>query len=539
MLIRKGIVILCSLLFIVFNTGARDITIIPLPNECISSPEGFLIDKNVPVIAGAGGRSDTSVERLKTFIKKRYGIDLKKVVGSKGIRKAIWFEQDPDFLKEQYRLKIDASGIRIVASGDAGWFYGLQSLYQILPEQLPIGGQGAAVWVQGIEINDKPRFGWRAFMLDEARYFKGKERVKVLLDEMALLKMNVFHWHLVNDEGWRIEIKKYPRLTQVGAVRRSSQIGPLKWKSPIQSGEVHQGFYTQDDIREIIRYAQERHITVIPEIEMPGHGSAAIVSYPFLGTTKKKFEMPTTFFQKMDIYDVSDPRVFEFLTDVLDEVTNLFPSKIIHIGGDEALQNFWKESAAVRAYMQENQLNTTGELQMFFMNRIIVYLKQRGVRAMGWNELLGHRVHDYVAASDAKSTLSLSGNPIVHFWTGDTALLRDAAAKGYDIVNAYSNDTYLDYDYEQIPLSRAYAFDPVPKGFDERLEKKILGLGCQMWGEWIPAVGQMQYMIFPRIAAYAEVGWTRIAQKNYEGFRQRLQIAKTRWARKGIYFADM
>lgn len=374
-------------------------------------------------------------------------------------------------------------------------------------------------------------------MLDEARYFKGMEQVKMLLDEMAFLKMNIFHWHLVDDQGWRIEIKKYPKLTEIGSKRKSTQIGPLQWDSPIQSAEPHEGFYTQEQIKEIIAYAKERHITVVPEIEMPGHSTAAIASYPWLGTSKKEIEVPIKFGVGKDVYDVTDPRVYTFLTDVLEEVMALFPSKIIHIGGDEVKYNHWKSSLSVRAYMKDKNLKTPADLQVYFTNKISKYLQSKGRRMMGWNEIMGHNLHAYQDQKDTKTTQKLAQESIIHFWKGDVQLATTAASNGYEIVNSLHNFTYLDYRYKNLPLSKAYSFDPIPEKLDEKYHDKVIGLGCQMWGEWIPTNGEMHYQVFPRIAAYAEVGWTEKEHKNFSSFKGALRNLQKRWTAKGIYFA--
>ena len=391
--------------------------------------------------------------------------------------------------------------------------------------------------VKDIYIEDCPRFKWRSFMLDEARYFKGMKQVKMLLDEMAFLKMNVFHWHLVDDQGWRIEIKKYPKLTEIGSKRKSTQIGPLQWESPIQSAEPHEGFYSQEEIKEIIAYAKERHITVVPEIEMPGHSTAAIAAYPWLGTSGKQIEVPIKFGVGKDVYNVANPRVTEFLKDVLDEVMALFPSEVIHIGGDEVKYNHWKSSAFVQKYMKENNLSTPADLQVYFTNGISKYLQSKGRRMMGWNEIMGHNLHHYQDKNDTKTTEQLAQESIIHFWKGDVELATTAASSGYEIVNSLHNFTYLDYRYKNLPLSKAYSFDPVPEKLDQKYHDKVIGLGCQMWGEWIPTDGDMHYKVFPRIAAFAEIGWTEKKNKKFSTFKKSLKNLQKRWTAKEIYFA--
>ena len=388
-----------------------------------------------------------------------------------------------------------------------------------------------------VTIKDAPNFKWRAFMLDEARYFKGMEQVKLLLDEMAFLKMNVFHWHLVDDQGWRIEIKKYPKLTEIGSKRKSTQIGPLQWESPIQSAEPHEGFYTQEEIKEIIKYAKDRHITIVPEIEMPGHSTAAIASYPWLGTSKKETEVPIKFGVGKDVFDVTNERTNQFLKDVLEEVMALFPSEVIHIGGDEVKYNHWKSSESVQKYMKEKKLATPADLQVYFTNNISKYLESKGRRMMGWNEIMGHNLHDYQDKNDTKTSQKLAEKSIVHFWKGDVKLAETAARNGYEIVNSLHNFTYLDYTYKTLSLSKAYSFDPIPEKLDEKYHDKIIGLGCQMWGEWIPTNGDMHYRVFPRIAAYAEIGWTAKKRKDFTFFKTALKNLQKRWTAKEIYFA--
>lgn len=374
-------------------------------------------------------------------------------------------------------------------------------------------------------------------MLDEARYFKGKEQVKLLLNEMAYLKMNIFHWHLVDDQGWRIEIKKYPKLTEIGSKRKSTQIGPLQWESPIQSAESHEGFYTQDEIKEIVAYAKVRNITIVPEIEMPGHSTAAIASYSWLGTSKKEIEVPIKFGVGKDVYDVTNPRVTQFLRDVLDEVMELFPSKVIHIGGDEVKYNHWKNSSSVKQYMSKKNLKTPADLQVYFTNSISKYLQSKGRRMMGWNEIMGHNLHEYQDKSDTKTSQKLAKESIVHFWKGDVELATTAAKNGYEIVNSLHSSTYLDYRYKNLPLSKSYAFNPIPKDLSNEYHDKVIGLGCQMWGEWIPTDGEMHYKVFPRIAAYAEVGWTNLEKKDFSDFKINLKNLQKRWSAKDIYFA--
>ena len=514
---------------------AQDINIIPNPREVISGQGTFTVSDRLSIVSLAESKNTAII--LQGHLKKIMGYQIEIIESVKSKNETIQFTLNKNLPREAYELIVSKKGIQIVASNNTGWFYGVQSLMQLFPERPNTTERVSSLEVPVVTIKDAPRFSWRAFMLDEARYFKGMGQVKMLLDEMAFLKMNVFHWHLVDDQGWRIEIKKYPLLTQIGSKRKSTQVGPLRWNSPIQSAEPHEGFYTHQEIKEIIKYADERHITIVPEIEMPGHSSAAIASYPWLGTAKKEIEVPIKFGVGKDVYDVSDPKVYQFLTDVLDEVVELFPSKVIHIGGDEVKYNHWKSSETVQAYMKEKGLATPAELQVFFTNNISQYLQSKDRRMMGWNEIMGHNLHEYQDTADTKSNQELAKGTVVHFWKGDLELATHAARNGYDIVNSIHTNTYLDYDYSSIPLSKAYSFDPIPEKLDPKYHDKVLGTGCQMWGEWIPTNGHMHFLVFPRLAAYAEVGWTDKNNKNFDAFKTALKTLQKRWEQKGIYYA--
>jgi hexosaminidase len=431
----------------------------------------------------------------------------------------------PDTLgREGYRLAVQPRQVRIAARSAAGVFYGIQSLRQMAVQKT----RAKALAFPCASIEDKPRFSWRAFMLDEARYFKGTPVVKHLLDEMALMKMNTFHWHLTDDQGWRIEIKKYPLLTKTGAYRRESETGT--WLSNVFDGTPHGGFYTQDEVKEIIQYAAGRHITIIPEVEMPGHAGAAIAAYPWLGVKNEPMEVTTRFGIQNEVFHIVKPEVLQFLHDVLDEIMALFPSPIVHIGGDEVQYGHWQESEEVNRYMREQAIHSAADLQIRFTNAISAYLAARNHRMMGWNDILGTENEQ---AGQPAPRQTLSRDAIIHFWTGDPTIVNEAVARGHDVVNSHSAFTYLDYDYATTSLEKTYSFEPIPKGLPPEQHEKILGLGCQMWGEWIPTVEKMNQQIFPRIAACAEVGWSH--NRNISRFSAAWQnYLAPRWKRKGI-----
>lgn len=434
---------------------------------------------------------------------------------------------------EGYKIKVDKKRINISSQSREGVFYGIQTLRQILQKD------ENGIQVQCGTIIDYPAFAWRSFMLDEARYFHGEAFVKQMLDEMARLKMNTFHWHLTDDAGWRIEIKKYPKLTEIGSARKDTEIGT--WKSGKTAGEPHSGFYTQEQIKDIVANAAARNITIVPEFEMPGHASAAIAAYTWLGTAGKEIEVPVTFGRHYDNYDVTKPEVIQFVKDVLSELFALFPSEVIHIGGDEVGYKVWEESASVQQYMKENGINTPADLQIAFTNKISKFIEQHGRRMMGWNEIMGKNIHkDFAEKNDDKEAeTELAKNVVVHFWKGDIELITDAAEKGYSIVNSLHSNTYLDYSYENISLKKAYGFNPIPNDLDEKYHKNIIGLGCQMWSEWTPTNKDVERQTFPRIAAYAEVGWTTNERKDFDRFMNVLPSLLDRWDAAGILYGPV
>lgn len=426
--------------------------------------------------------------------------------------------------REAYHLSVSKDR-KIMASGASanGLLYALQTLRQIITIQ------ENGITIPSCQITDEPAFPWRAFMLDESRHFQGMETVKKLLDEMSYLKMNTFHWHLVDDPGWRIEIKKYPGLTTVGSKRDFShrELTLEQWDEKFPGRKM---YYTQDEIREIVRYAGDRGIKVVPEIEVPGHASASIAAYPWLGASSK--EQGSGIWG--DLYNVTDPKVEAFMQDVLDEVIALFPARIIHIGGDEANYSHWQNNPQIMQFMKEQEIPTFADLQLWSINRFSKYLASKDVRMMGWNEITGDNIRGE-AHLEASQTEQLAEGTLVHFWDGEISLVNKAIGKGYDVVNSNRHDTYLDYPYEVTPLDKAYSFNPIPQGLEKENEAKIVGLGCQMWGEYTPNLTRLYYQIFPRIAAYAESGWTKAENKNFDEFSVRMKNTERRWRKAGYF----
>ena len=516
-----------------FSTS--EIAILPKPISLDLNKASFAFKADQTIFSNLD-EQQIAAQDLQNYINKTASFNLNI---DKNNNSSIVFEKKEGLNAQSYELSVTPKKITIYANDVAGYFYGVQTVKQLMAIETSKDTRHTKYLVPSVTIKDGPRFKWRAFMLDEARYFHGEVFVKQMLDQMALLKMNTFHWHLIDDAGWRIEIKKYPLLTKVGAFRADSEIGT--WKSGKTSGQPHGGFYTQEQIKDIVAYAKARNINIVPEFEMPGHSSAAIAAYTWLGTAGIAIDVPVKFGRLYDNYDVTKPEVITFMKDVLTEIFELFPSEVIHIGGDEVGYEVWEKSSSVQKYMKENNIPTPADLQINFTNKISHYIEENGRRMMGWNEILGKNIHTDFAEkqADKEAETVLSKNVIVHFWKGDLGLLTDAAKKGYGIVNSLHSSTYLDYNYKSIPLEKAYAFDPIPEGLDAQYHENIYGLGCQMWSEWTPTNADIERQAFPRIAAYAEVGWTSLENKNYNSFKIALKKMQKHWDNLGInYFKD-
>jgi len=413
--------------------------------------------------------------------------------------------------EEGYSLAIEVERIKIRAPDHKGLFYGIQTLRQLLPVEIENRGIVSGVeWkIPCCQITDQPRFSWRGYMMDEGRHFHGMETILRTLDLMALQKLNILHWHLTEDQGWRIEIKRYPKLIGIGSQRDGTAQSWNDMRAGTHNGVPRGGFYTQNEIREIVQYAARLNISILPEIEIPGHSMAAIAAYPELSCTGETLEVPTRFGIFKDVYCVGKESTLEFLQNVLDEVMDLFPSEIIHIGGDEAPKARWKECPDCQQRIQDEGLKDVDELQAYTTNRIGAYLAEHGRRMMGWNEILGS---------------NLFKGTIVQYWVRNKKGLIRAIRLGQKVVNSAYLDTYLDHSYALTPLSRAYKFDPVFDELDAESAGNILGLEAPMWTEWVPNRARLDYQTYPRLTAFAEVGWTTKNQRDYADFRKRLSI---------------
>jgi len=424
--------------------------------------------------------------------------------------------------EEGYSLKISQDRIILSASEPAGIFYGIQTIRQLLPIEIEKKNERSGIeWIiPSIDIKDYPRFSWRGYMFDEGRHFLGKEAVKHILDLMALFKMNAFHWHLTEDQGWRIEIKKYPLLSEFGSKRKKSQIGGFLSKK--SDNTPHRGFYTQEDIQEIVTYANKRYIKIIPEIDMPGHSKAALAAYPEFSCTGGPFEVSTTFGIKKDIYCVGKESTFEFLSGILDEIILLFPSEIIHIGGDEVPKKRWKKCPECQERIKSENLKNEKELQTYFTDRIKKHLSSHGRRLMGWNQIL-----------NVRSSKDIIGQK----WLFGKKIVIKHIMNGGNIVFSKFSSAYLDYSYKFTSLSNAYRYEPVPKNLQKEYHNNVLGIEATMWTEWVRNIRELDWQTFPRLIAFAETGWTPNEQKNFKFFKFRLENLLNRLDLLGVHYA--
>jgi len=492
--------------------------LVPIPAKVTAKDGSITLAPSTTIEAPDALRPQA--ERLRDMLRPATGLPLPIVTSARGVRIALALvERIGPPGDEAYRLVVGADGVTLSARSAAGISHGLQTLRQLLPVEIfrRASVTGVPWTLPAIEIEDAPRFSWRGSHLDVGRHFMPKTTVLKHIDLLALHKLNVFHWHLTEDQGWRIEIKRYPKLTALGAWRQDSMVAP-RTREPSQrkfAGKPHGGFYTQDDVREVVRYAADRGITVVPEIEMPGHALAAIAAYPELGNTGAQHEVQTYWGISDHVFGVGE-NVLTFVENVLDEVLALFPSTFIHIGGDEVPKREWKVSAAAQARMKELGLMDEEQLQSWFVTRIDTWLAQRGRRLIGWDEILEG---------------GLAPGATVMSWRGEKGGIA-AAKAGHDVVMAPEKPTYFDHDQsedELVPirglntLGDVYAYEPVPRELDATEAQHVLGAQGQLWTEYMPDPQRMEYMAWPRLCALAEVLWSPRETRDAADFAGRLE----------------
>ncbi|WP_349655767.1 family 20 glycosylhydrolase [Xanthomonas sp. 10-10] len=501
--------------------------LIPAPVEATPAAGRFTIDTGT-VISIEAGDADArrSAEYLAGLLKRTRGLTLEVRAEATPSPASIRLERDAQATvpqKEGYSLDVTAKGTRIAARDGAGLFYGAISAWQLMTPDARKG----AVTVPGVSIRDWPRFGWRGQHLDVARHFHDVDTVKHVLDAMAVHKLNVLHWHLTDDQGWRIEIKRYPKLTEVGAWRTPPGAG--RHGTPERSG----GFYTQEQISEIVAYAARLHITVLPELDMPGHAQAAVAAYPEeVGVPGVRTQVGVDWGVNPYLFNTSE-RSLSFITTVLDEVLTLFPSTYIHIGGDEAVKDQWEASPAVRAQMRKLGVKDAHAMQGWFNEQLATYLTKHGRRMIGWDEILEGGV------PQSASVMS---------WRGVEGAVT-AAKQGHDVVLAPGDWLYLDNlqttrsdepngRLTVLPLSKVYAFNPVPAELSAEQARHVLGAQGALWSEYIPSRWHVDHALFPRLSAVAEMTWSPQAARNWDSFLTRMPAQLQRYKALGIDYSD-
>lgn len=492
--------------------------VIPRPFSMTRREGVFTLSSGTAVVADEQGR--LAVQALKNAIHPAFGDASLSSAHEGGPWIAIQADvQDGELGGEGYRLHVAPGRIDVIASTPAGAFYGVQTLLQLLPADVAsaAGRSDFECGVPCLEIFDRPQFPWRGLMLDTARHFFTVEEIRRFIDQMVIYKFNVFHWHLVDDQGWRLEIRKYPELTAVGSWRDES---PLKsgTQGAVGDGVPYGGFYTQDQVRELVRYAAERFVTILPEIEMPGHASAAIAAYPWLGNEDVPGFSPkvaTSWGMKLQTFSPRET-TFAFLEDVLVEVMALFPSTMIHIGGDEAAKDQWNQSPSAQEVMKANGIRDAEHLQSWFLRRIQSFLARHGKEMIGWDEI---------------QEGGLAPGATMMVWR-DVKWAQLALDAGNDVVMSPMSNCYFDHYQgpvetepealgQYLPLEKVYGMNPLVETSPEAAGR-VLGVQGNVWTESISSVKYLDYMTYPRACALAEVGWSAPELRDWTDFLHRL-----------------
>ena len=486
---------LCAFLLLtsqmISNNQEKEMPLIPFPKNFESIKGEFILSSETKLVSESEILSDYFISQVE----KLTGLSIQQNP-NQGKTKII-FEIDCQSSKsndEAYSLSIKPDEVKIKASGERGTFLGIQTFFQLIPASDKSEKDGNEIQIQCCKIEDSPEFEWRGLNLDCCRHFMSKDFILRYIDILAYYKFNTFHWHLTEDQGWRIEIKKYPKLTEVGGWRKEAD------------GSVYGGFYTQEDIKEVIEYAESRFINIVPEIEMPGHALASLASYPENSCTRGPFEVTNIWGVHKDIYCAGRDSTFLFLQDVLDEVMALFPGKYIHIGGDEAPKDRWKECPKCQERIKAEGLKDEHELQSYFIKRIVKHLHSKGKEVIGWDEILQG---------------GLAPGAIVQSWQGTEGAIT-AANLGHKTICSPTSHTYFDYDQDDFDLKTVYSFKPAPEELTEEQKKFVIGSEANMWSERAPQE-TIDSKLFPRILALAEVLWRNPLNKGYDEFYTRLQ----------------
>lgn len=512
-----------------YNEG---INIIPMPQSLVQQQGAFRLSGSTS-LGAASPEAKTIAEFFAAKMRTATGYDI--TVGESG-NITLKLDESLDVNDEGYQLDVTGDAVNVTAKTPQGLFYGMQTFMQLLPAEIESAQKvsGIAWTAQAVSIKDEPRFGYRGIMLDPCRHFMPAENVKKFIDVLSLFKINRLHWHLTDDQGWRIEIKKYPKLTTVGGYRKKTILGYM-WDNPTEwDTKRYGGFYTQEDIKEVVAYAKKRFVEIIPEIEMPGHSVAALTAYPEYSCTGGPFEVEGRWGVFNDIYCTKES-TFTFMQDILDEVVKLFPSSYIHLGGDEAPRIRWKNCVHCQERMKQEHLTKEAELQTYFINRIENYLNARGKKIIGWDEILEGGIPQRAT---------------VMSWRGEKGGIH-AAKAGYDVImspNIYmyfncfqfkGNGRKIGNPNRVITLEKVYNYHPVPEALTADEAKHIKGVQANLWTEYMSALDEMEYMLYPRVAALSEVAWSKKEHKDYgkfctrlEGIRQHYDVLEINYCKK-------
>ena len=501
------------------STNQNEMNLVPLPAKMKINPGQFVIRPSTSIVLSIDNQEmRNAVAVFNDLLNRAAGFRL-PITASFLSKNAIFCKITQTISSvEGYQLSVQKDSITLEAKAPNGIFYGMQTLRQMLPLQIEQENLSDVAWILPcVEIEDEPRFAHRGLMLDVCRHFMSKSFIKKFVDMLAYHKMNIFHWHLTDDQGWRIEIKKYPKLTQIGAFRNRTLRGHYASSGERRWDDVRcGGYYTQDEIKEVIAYAKERFVTIIPEVEMPGHAVAALASYPELSCTGGPFEVEGLWGVFNDIYCPKE-ETFEFLENVLHEVIDIFPSQYIHIGGDEAPILRWQECTHCQALIKREGLKGERELQSYFIKRIGKFVESRGRKIIGWDEILEGE---------------LPSNATVMSWRGEAGGV-NAAKQGHNVIMTPNTYAYLDYYQADpktqplaiggfLPLEKVYEYNPILSCLNVTEAKCILGVQGNIWTEYISDSKHVEYMALPRGAGIAEVGWSPESKRNYVDFRRRM-----------------
>ena len=502
--------------------------VVPLPKSVVMA-KGLpfnLTNATTIVYEGTNPEMKRNARFLSEYIQQASGI--KTAVLDKRDKKAaaIVLTIDPKIAgAEAYRLSVNNKQVTIAASTPAGVFYGIQTLRKSLPVQTT----GEAITLPAVTVADAPRFGYRGMMLDCARHFFPLSFVKKFIDILAMHNMNVFHWHLTEDQGWRLEIKSHPELTAKSSMRSGTVIGH---NATVDDSIPHGGFYTQQEAREIVEYARQRHITVIPEIDMPGHMLAALAAYPELGCTGGPYEVGHRWGVYKDVLCLGKESTYKFVQDVIDEVVDIFPAKYFHIGGDESPTVMWEKCPKCLQKAKDENTDIK-HLQQYFTNRVEKYLNGKGKSIIGWDEILEGKINQ---------------SATIMSWRGVEPGLK-AAKQGHDVIMTPSSHVYFDHYQAKdtkhepdaiggcSPVEKVYSYEPLPDTLSAEAKSRIKGVQANLWTEYIPFTTQAEYMVLPRMAALAEVQWTPVAKKNFDDFSKRALRLSDLYDRYGYQYA--